>query len=470
MVSIESRRQNRFWNILLNIISKGNVVPIIGEELLKLPNYKDKKLYHVLAERYAELSNYKLDPSRPADLSATIRSHPEFRDNPHDIYQELAEEYEYLKPGIPEPLQALAKIRHFNLFISTTFDNLLEQAINEERFGGRRLTEIIAYSPKNTPSDKEISEKLNSSNPVIFQIFGNYKNPLEFALTEGDIVEYMHSLQSTEYCPRRIFCELHERPLLMLGNSFSNWLARFFLRMTRKTPLDYREVPKQYFADAEVNSDPLLKFFLRNFTTNTELIDNIDPIQFISELVEKWQERFKGQKVPIVSEARECAKAMPKNAVFISYCSSDVNGCVSRDTQAAIAIRDALEASGVNVWLDKDWLQGGDEYERKINRYIKTCSLFLPIISKTTESRDSGFFRKEWAWALNRLPDFTGSDRQFLFPVVIDDLDLYQAKIPDEFRNTQFTVLPNGLPDTNFVNRARWLYNKAQLPAVGTPA
>jgi len=33
------------------------------------------------------------------------------------------------------------------LFVSTTFDGYLEQAINEARFGGAQSTEVISYAP-----------------------------------------------------------------------------------------------------------------------------------------------------------------------------------------------------------------------------------------------------------------------------------------------------------------------------------
>ena len=463
MTPSDSRRQDRFWNQLLGMVSKGTVVPIIGEDLLQLPGEAPgTTLYQALAARYAALFDIHVAEDQLGSLSATVRQHPDFRDNPHDVYHELGVEYDAWNPPIPESLRSLARIRHFNLFVSTTFDNLLERAINEERFGGKQRTEVIAYSPKNVPDEKQVSEQLSSGRPVIFQLFGNYNTPLQYALTEGDTVEYMHALQTAEYRPKRIFGELYERPLLLLGNSFPDWLARMFLRMVRKTPLDHREVPKQYLSDMKAIKDPFLRFFLRNFATNTELIEDLGPIEFVAELSRRWQQRYAGQNVEADSPARVAAKPMPKNAVFISYCATDAAGNSAKDSQVALAIREALESRGIDVWLDKDQLQGGDEYERKIERYVNTCSLFMPLISETTESREGGFFRKEWSWALRKMPDFTGSGRQFLFPVVIDNINPYQAKVPEEFKRIQFTPVVNAKPDAQFVNRVQWLYEKSR--------
>jgi len=461
MTLIDQRRQDRFWSQLLGMIAKGSMVPVVGEDLVRLPGDPGgRTLYSTLADRFATAIGID-NEATAGNLSATVRQHPEFRDNPHDVYQELGQELEAWNPPIPEPLRALARIRHFNLFVSTTFDNLLERAINEERFGGQPRTEVVAYSPKHVPDDTHLASVLASGRVVVFQMFGHFGSPLQYALTDGDRVEYMHALQSAEYRPKRLLSELSERPLLFVGNSFPDWLTRMFLRMVRKTALDNRDIPKQYLADAKLAEDPVLRFFLRNFATNTELVDDIDPVSFVTELSRRWQERFGNQ--PVVAQPAPAApKPMPKNAVFISYCATDASGQPARDARVAAAIRDALEARGIDVWLDRDQLLGGDEYERKIERYINTCSLFMPLISATTESREDGFFRKEWGLALRKLPDFTGSGRQFIFPVVIDEVNPYHAKVPDEFKRVQFTSVADPRQDTQFLNRVEWLYAKSR--------
>jgi hypothetical protein len=462
MPPTDQRRHDRFWSQLLAMIAKGSMVPVVGEDLLQMPGEPPgRTLYPILADRFAAAVGIESESVR-GDLSATVRQHPDFRDNPHDVYQELGQELEAWNPPIPEPLRALARIRHFNLFVSTTFDNLLERALNEERFGGKARTEVVAYSPKHVPDDSQLAASLASGRVVVFQMFGHYGTPLQYALTDGDRVEYMHALQSAEYRPKRILSELYERPLLFVGNSFPDWLTRMFLRMVRKTSLDNRDIPKQYLADVKLAEDPILRFFLRHFATNTELVEDVDPVGFVAELATRWQERFGGHPVAPAATTVSASKPMPKNAVFISYCATDASGRPAKDARVALAIREALEARGIDVWLDKDQLLGGDEYERKIERYVNTCSLFMPLISATTESREDGFFRKEWSWALRKLLDFTGSGRQFLFPVVIDDVNPYQAKVPDEFKRVQFTPLVDPSTDTQFINRVEWLYAKSR--------
>jgi len=451
---MDTRKQDRFWNQLLLLIAKKNVVPVVGEDMLFLTEQSKINMYGELALRYAKYAELDQPKNRANDLSSTVRSHPEFRGNPYDVYQEVGEEYELWDPPIPVALCELAKIRHFSLFVSTTFDNLLERAINKERFGGKRLTIVLTYSPKTIPTDTQVSQALNSGKPVIFQLFGNLKNPLQFALTEGDKVEYMHALQSTEYCPKRMLAELQEKPLLLLGNNFPDWLARSFLRMTRKTPLDHRDVPKQYFADSVATENVHLKSFLKSFTTNTEVVDGSNPIQFTQELTTKWLEKYPDDEKMITKHASLNLdnKPMPPNAVFISYC--------SQDSDQAALIKQALENAGISVWMDRDQLRAGDKYERKIERYINTCSLFIPLISPISNSRVEGFFRQEWSWALRRLPTFTGSSRQFILPVALGNINPYTAKIPDAFKSFQFFKLSDDTPDNLFVGTVKSVYDE----------
>ena len=69
-------------------------------------------------------------------------------------------------------------------------------------------------------------------------------------------------------------------------------------------------------------------------------------------------------------------------AVFLSY--------AREDTEAAKRIADALRAFGIEVWFDQSELRGGDAWDQKIRTQIRTCALFLPIISQRTEERSEG--------------------------------------------------------------------------------
>ena len=456
----EERRKERFWNQLLGLVGTGSSVPIVGEEMLLVSGQPEgTTLYSTLATQYAAENGIELEDALKGNLSATVRRHPDFFTKPLQISREIAAQYSEWNGPIPEPLRALAKIRHFNLFVSTTFDNLLERALNEERFAGKANTEVIAYAPNNIPADQIIDGALTSGRPVVLQLFGNYKTPGQFALTEVDMVEYVHSLEANQ--KKRLVTELYERTLLLLGNSFPDWLTRILLRLARNKPLDSGDQMPVYVADSQATHDPRLRFFLKNFVVNTEVVENTSAPKFIDELSQRWLQQFGSEQIAVSSPTEMKARAMPKNAVFISYCRSDGSGTMTPDAKAAFALRDQLEARGVEVWLDKDQLQPGDEYERKIERYVKTASLFIPLISELTESRDISYYRKEWSWALDRLRSSTGNNRKYLIPVLIGPADWRPTHVPPEFEERNYQRLPGGRPDAKFLDYIKTLYDQA---------
>ena len=134
----------------------------------------------------------------------------------------------------------------------------------------------------------------------------------------------------------------------------------------------------------------------------------------------------------------------PSHAVFLSY--------ASQDAQAARKICEALRTAGIEVWFDQSELRGGDAWDNAIRRQIKTCALVIPIISANTQGRAEGYFRLEWKLAIDR-SHLMAQDRAFLIPVVIDDTPEGDERVPDKFREVQWTRLPNGVATPDFVAR-----------------
>src|SRR5246127_5748163 len=138
----------------------------------------------------------------------------------------------------------------------------------------------------------------------------------------------------------------------------------------------------------------------------------------------------------------------PAGAVFISY--------ASQDAEAAARICDALRVAGIEVWFDQSELRGGDAWDQKIRKQIKTCALFLPVISHTTHDRREGYFRLEWKLAVDRC-HLMDAGMAFLLPVVIDDTRDDDERVPERFREVQWTRLPGGVTTAPFVERVRRL-------------
>ena len=111
-----------------------------------------------------------------------------------------------------------------------------------------------------------------------------------------------------------------------------------------------------------------------------------------------------------------------QRAVFLSY--------ASEDAVAAQRICSALRAGGIEVWFDQSELRGGDAWDAAIRRQIRTCSLFIPILSNSSHSRAEGYFRLEWKLAIDR-SHLIAANRAFLLPVVIDATSELDDRIPN---------------------------------------
>jgi TolB-like protein len=135
-------------------------------------------------------------------------------------------------------------------------------------------------------------------------------------------------------------------------------------------------------------------------------------------------------------------------AVFISY--------ASQDAEAAGRICEALRTAGIEVWFDQSELRGGDAWDQSIRKQIKTCGLFLPLISRNTHDRVEGYFRLEWKLAVDR-SHLMAADLAFLLPVVIDGTRDDDERVPERFREVQWTRLPGGETSPAFVERVRRL-------------
>jgi TolB-like protein/lipoprotein NlpI len=148
----------------------------------------------------------------------------------------------------------------------------------------------------------------------------------------------------------------------------------------------------------------------------------------------------------------------PTGAVFLSYASEDV--------AAAERIAGALRAAGIEVWIDKSELRGGDAWDQSIRKQIKACALFIPIISRHAHDRIEGYFRLEWKLAVDR-SHLIAPDQAFLMPVAVDDTPQSDERIPDRFRELQWTRLPGGETSPAFIERVQRLLSPEALTARG---
>jgi hypothetical protein len=440
------------WDDLLNYIEEHRVIPIIGPDLLRVQTDTGlRPLYVWLAEKLA--ARLAVDTAalpQPLTLNDVMCSYLGQRGRREEAYTRLRSIMREVQFEPPQALRQLAQITDFDLFVTTTFDPLLETALNIERFGGQPSTEVIAYAP-NRVADLP-AERVDLGRTVVYHLLGRLSASPTYVLSDEDMLEFICALQSEHLTPEKLFHELEHNHLLLIGSDFSNWLARLFLRMAKRKRLsDPREVT-EVFADDHTSKDERLVAFLQQVSVRTRVYGGAEA--FVAELHRRWSARQRpaapanGGSAPqrFMPPARE----MPENAIFISYAREDLS--------AVQHLKAALDAAGLTTWFDLDRLEGGDDYDRKIRANIQRCSFFLPIVSATTQRRHEAYFRREWSYAVDRARNIA-EGAVFVLPVCIDDTPESAALVPDSFKAVHMTRLPGGEPTPEFQRRLRELFS-----------
>jgi hypothetical protein len=434
------------WDDLLSFIEEKRVIPIVGPELLEVDTPGGPRLlYEWIAERLAEkLGVDAAALPQPLTLNDVICWYLAARGRREEAYARIRGILRDAEFAPPLALRQLAAISDFDLFVTTTFDALLERAINDVRFGGAQSVEVVAYSPNRVADIPAERERLQR--PVVYHLLGRLSASPTYVISDEDTLEFICALQSEHLTPEKLFHELEHSHLLLIGSSFTNWLARLFLRMAKRRRLsDPRDVG-EVLADNHSLRDARLMGFLQQVSVRTRVYGGAQ--KFVDELHRRWTtRRGPGEVIALGAAPRRFLppeREMPDGAVFVSYARDDL--------PAVQRLKAGLDAAGIAAWFDLERLEGGDDYDRKIQRNIARCSYFLPVVSATTERRLEGYFRREWSYAIDRARNMA-DEAVFILPVCIDDTDASRASVPDKFRSVHFTRLPGGDVTPEFARR-----------------
>ena len=433
------------WDDLLSFIEERRVIPIVGPELLQVATERGPRLLlDWVAEKLAGRLNVDVrELPQPYTLNDVVCWFLAARGRREEAYVRLRGIIKDANFEPPTALRQLAAITDFDVFVTTTFDSLLENAINQVRFAGAPSTDVLSYSPNRVvdlPSERDQLQR-----PVVYHLFGKLAASPTYVISDEDLLEFICALQSEHLAPEKLFHELEHSHLLFIGSSFTNWLARLFLRMAKRQRLsDPRDVG-EVLADDHSGQDDRLVSFLQQVSVRTRIYMGAE--RFVEELHTRWQARRKPVAIASVAAPARFlppAREMPDNAVFISYAREDL--------RAVQQIKAGLEAVGVTTWFDIDRLEVGDDYDRKIQRNIARCSYFIPVVSATTQRRLEGYFRREWSYAMDRVRNMADG-ALFILPVSIDTTTAAEALVPDRFKALHFTQLPDGQVAPEFAQR-----------------
>jgi hypothetical protein len=429
----------RFWDRVLQRLEEETLVPILGPDLLAVgererslqpergaseasrearavgagPQGSDRSLlYPLLAKSLARhLGVSAEDLPAGSELSEVSRRYLAKSKDSQEIYRSLRVVLREIEPiPIPEPLHLLARISKLDLFVTTTFDVLMERAVDHQRFDGQRQTLAFAYAPSDRQDLPPEFGRLGR--PAVFHLLGRLSGtPHSFAVTREDTLEFQESLQRRP--PGFLFDKLRQSDLLILGSPLSSWLTRLLAQ----------GLPEQ---DA-----PALFVERASGTIETAPVKNA--IGFVEELHGRWIElSFEDHLGP--------AASIPTGAVLLS--------AVEADRSAAESLRAALDRAGIDVVLDLDDTPLEPRKEKRLRAALSRLAAFAPLISETSARSPRRFLRPEWVEAILEAGRTAPSGR-FVLPVAIDDSP--RGEMPEGFGELIWEKLPGGEPSSEFV-------------------
>jgi hypothetical protein len=442
------------WDMLLESIDEGAVVPVIGPELLDVTiDGRPAQLYSYLAERLAEHLNLPSDDlPTTGPLQEVAGRWLAQGGQPEYLYPSLKRVFPTSSQiGLPESLRQLAKILPLKLFVTTSFDPLLQQALDEERYGRKAETRVLTYSPRDEKDDLDGHFDANDG-PVIFHLFGRLSALPIYAVTEEDTLEVVHSLESESRRPARLFGQLAQRKILLIGANLPDWIARSFLRLIQGEPGRLRGKTGVIIADDRLRSDPGFLKYLQRSSGSPQVFQG-GAVEFVSQLYSRWMERYPSglriEPVPVPEP--------PPGFIYISFAPED------RDVIEVLAR--ALRAAGLEVWPDLEPgpdLKQTDSLEATARRNITRCSVFIPILSRHTLTVKPRFFRIEWGLAFKENLMLSPSTR-FIVPIVIDDVPPNDPALPEEIKRLHWMRLAPNQTNTEIVNLLKQLVRDYRL-------
>ncbi len=443
------------WSKLLQSIAKGVVIPIVGRDLLRIEiDGRAQLLYEYLADRLAAELEIECDPCSSIDQVVAAYLNASRRNSRDDVNVKTFEILNEVRDAqsqvpIPEPLRKLATIEPLRLFLSTTVDSLLAKAL------GSPADHIFAYAPNSVLTDIP-RDYARSPHRVVFHLFGRISGIPDSALIDEETLEFIWKLHEESMSGRlaNLFDELRTKRLLLIGNAHPDWLARFFVRLSRRDRLYSGNEAREFVADGAVVADIHLRDFLENFSPQTKSFGVANPIEFVDQLAEKW-DAFP-DKPDVAPEVHASVISTKPPAVFLSYASQDV--------EAVERLQSSLGNAGLDVWFDKGRLGSGDPWWPVIEQNIASCDVFVPVISANTNKRDEGIFIREWNRALERLRDMDRATARLIHPVIVDDTPESAVSFSG-FRDFHYNRAAGGEPAPDFIKALTDIVRERRLKA-----
>ena len=390
------------WDKLIQQVIDGNVIPVIGADMLIDNNVNPHQL---LVDGIANM--FRLT-SHPHSFSELIYDPDYTKSNKKvDIYYQVNKFFAANRFPPSRRLQRLLNIRQFPFVITTSFTPIVEQTM--QTIWGDELR-VMRFN--NNPSENhDIKSGADLRKPTVYYMFGKVGEGVQkYVLTDVDMLDFCSSWLSNDNRarPKNLFSELKDKYLLMLGNNYSDWLFRFIWYSMRKSNMGQGMLAYDHVDES-----------LINFLERTETFTKQNPSDVIDQIITRLGKKLQENEQVKFDQPEE------NMDVFISYSRSD--------KEVAEALYAALTAQGKRVWFDKHNLTSGGNFMDEIRKAIRTAKYFVPILSEniSKEKDQSHVYRNEWDLAIEVA---ISMGRTYIIPLAQKGFDFYRAAIPEKMQ------------------------------------
>ena len=398
----DNNNDEPLWDKLIQQIIDGNVIPVIGADLL-IDN--SSNLHKFIMDGLAKTFGV----SKQVNSFSELVYAPEYKNKfkLDNIYYQVDKIFAAKRFPASERLRRLLSIKQFPFIITTSFTPVIEQAMQNIWKDELRVMKF-----NNNPSENsDIKNGADLRKPTIYYMFGKVgAGAHKYVLTDIDLLDFVSSWLSNDNKarPKNLCNELKDKYLLMLGNTYSDWLFRFIWYSMRKPDLGHGMLAYDTLDES-----------LINFLERTETFTKQNTSDVIDQILVRLDKKLKE------NEATKFNKPEENMDVFISYSRSD--------TQVAEQLYKALTAQGKRVWYDKYNLTDGGLFMDEIRKAIKTAKYFVPILTPNIEKekRESHVYRNEWDTAIEVA---ISMGRTYIIPLADSNFDFYKAAIPERMQ------------------------------------
>lgn len=399
--------KERHWNNLVGSVRHGQCVLLLGSEIPSRvaqagsngASHHETSLPEEIRRRLSlELEEDNRSP-RGDTLAAIAQQYEDSEGFGATTLRATAESVlrsrQYIPSAVHEKLAALP----FSLIVTTGQDALLENALKAA--GKTPLTQ--RYHLRGDRRDNpEFVVPGSPNSPVVYHLFGSADEPSSLVLSENDILDFLIKVVSERpSLPNSLLRALKRvgQSFLFVGFGIRHWDLRILLKVLLRSLELNRSGPaiaaEPLSGLLPPDREEMIFFYQRG--TRVELED--DGVEtFLTKLSSRLEAEggFVGQVAPLG----------PRPRVFISY--------AKEDGALASRVFDALQKAYFEPWLDQESLQGGDDWDERIEADLEgsdfTLVLYTPSFSKKTDS----YLNKEVALASERALRVRGS---FLIPL-----------------------------------------------------